>query len=364
MYIIGLMSGTSLDGVDAALVRFEGATPRLIAGLTLAYPDALLSRLRQLCTDASNDLHLAMQADALVAEHFADAVHALLARQGLTASEITAIGSHGQTIRHEPDGDIAYSLQIGDANRIASLTGIDTVADFRRKDIALGGQGAPLVPAVHQALFAQAGVRRGIVNIGGIANLTVLPGDEDDVLGFDTGPGNTLMDAWCLRHTNQPYDEGGRWARQGSVSQALLRQLLSDPYFARPAPKSTGREYFHLQWLEQHLAVMPGQLRAEDVQASLLALTAHSISEALRGHHIQECYLCGGGAANDALVAAMSERGVDVRRTDDLGVDSDQLEAMAFAWLAWAHLHGRSGNLPSVTGASRRALLGAFYPAG
>lgn len=357
---LGLISGTSADGIDAALVRFA---PRMqvIAARTYAYPDSLRERIVALARNAAaitlDDLgHL----DVEIGECFAGAALALLRDAGTDAHDVAALGSHGQTVCHRPGGPYPFTLQIGDPNLIAERTGIVTVADFRRADLAAGGQGAPLLPALHAAVLADAVVPRAILNLGGIANITVLvPGQP--VIGFDTGPANCLLDAWSLRVRGTPRDEGGTWARSGRIDAALLRRLLDDPYFALPPPKSTGREYFNLDWLDARLPVGIGPV---DVQATLLHLTARSIADALRAHgEIREIYACGGGVHNGALMNALRvelpEAKVDT--TAALGLDPDFVEAIGFAWLARARMEHRPGNLPSVTGACGPRVLGAIY---
>ena len=302
---LGLISGTSADGIDAALVRFA---PRLevIGARTFAYPDALRERVLALARNqAAITLGDLGRLDAEVGGHFADAARALLRGAGIGAQQVIAIGSHGQTLCHRPQGRFPFTLQIGDPNVIAERTGIVTVADFRRADVAAGGQGAPLLPALHAAVLADAATPRAILNLGGIANVTsLIPGRP--VLGFDTGPANCLLDAWSQRVRGMPCDEGGAWARSGRVDRALLTRLLDDPYFAAPPPKSTGREVFNLDWLEARLPAGPDPA---DVQATLLQLSARSIAMALRAHahDVREVYACGGGVHNAALMDALRD---------------------------------------------------------
>ncbi len=362
---IGVMSGTSIDAIDAALVRC-GERVELVRGHTRPFPTELRAELRRLCTPGENEIERLGRADVAVGREFALAVQELLATAGVNAAQVRAIGSHGQTIRHRPQGDAAFTLQIGDPNVIAAQTGITVVADFRRKDVALGGQGAPLVPAFHEALFRQQGRDRVILNLGGIANLTVLPGDEQSpVRGFDTGPGNTLLDAWCRRITGEPMDRDGALAARGSVIAELLERMLADPYFAQRAPKSTGPEYFSLAWLERHLAGAGGMGDA-DVQATLVALTAGSAAAAIEeatNEKSREIFACGGGARNPVLMAALRGRlaKATLQTTAALGVDPGWVEAMAFAWLARQRVLQRPGNCPAVTGASRPAVLGGLW---
>ena len=359
---LGLISGTSADGVDVALVEFD-PQPRISAAATYPYPEALRDRILGLARHApSVALDELGTLDVAIARHFADSANALLARAGVDVNAITALGSHGQTVRHKPLGEFPFTMQLGDPSVIAELTGITTIADFRRADIAAGGQGAPLAPAFHSAAMAN-GNHRALLNLGGIANVTVFD-DDGDVLGFDTGPANCLMDAWAVRHLGQPRDEGGAWALHGILNEALLSRLLDDPYFALPAPKSTGREQFNLDWLEQRLV---DGVSTVDVQATLLALSVQTIATAIRnnGPAVDEVLGCGGGVHNAALMAALADElaPIKVGSTADIGIDPDFVEAAAFAWLARERLHGRPGNLPSVTGARAPRLLGAIFAA-
>lgn len=362
---IGLMSGTSMDGIDAVLVMMDGDELRVEAAISHPWPTA--RELHELCTPSDNEIDRMGVADNLVAREFATATHALLAKAGLTPKDIRAIGSHGQTIRHRPQ--LGFTLQIGNAALLAALTGIDVIADFRTMDMALGGQGAPLVPAFHQALFAKPGALRVVLNLGGIANISVLPGNAGGVYGFDTGPANTLLDGWYRRH--QPgggnYDAGGQWAASGQLVSALLEQLLAHPYFAAPWPKSTGREMFTLDWLDGELA---GSAYAPvDVQRTLQALTCHSIARQLpaldEAQSRPELFVCGGGAHNAPLLSELANLlpGWRIASTTELGIAPDWMEGAAFAWLAQRFIHRKPGNLPAVTGASRLAVLGALYPA-
>ncbi|QLE84556.1 anhydro-N-acetylmuramic acid kinase [Shewanella sp. Scap07] len=364
-YYIGLMSGTSMDGVDAVLVEFEQQQPRLIASHSEPMPRSLLKGLTRLCLPGNDEINLQGNLDRAVGQLFAQAVNNLLANNAIPAEQITAIGSHGQTIRHMPNLDMGFTLQIGDPNTIAALTGINVIADFRRKDIALGGQGAPLVPAFHQQLFAQPGSARIIVNIGGISNITFLPGGADEVVGFDTGPGNTLIDAWINHVHNKPYDEHGAWAATGTTNEQLLNHLLSHSYFALAAPKSTGRELFNQAWLEQQVANF-GYLSEADIQSTLLDLTCHSIAnDCKKLSDNAELFICGGGAFNDELMLRLANLlpNHKILTTKDIGIAPQWVEGIAFAWLAMRHHHGLSGNLPAVTGASREAILGGLFPA-
>ena len=376
---LGLISGTSADGIDVALVAFDEDADRgsdghtsatLRAGRTYPWTPTLRARLVELgqggdCTSLDEFGSL----DVQVADAFADAALALLHEAGLAPRDVRALGSHGQTIRHRPagpafDGRHPFTLQIGDAHRIAERTGITTVADFRRRDVAAGGHGAPLLPALHAALLHTPAEARAVLNLGGIANLTLLPA-AGDVRGFDTGPANALLDAWCERHTGAPFDADGAFAAAGTVDAALLERLLAEPWFALPPPKSTGREHFHLAWLEARLDAVP--LRAQDVQATLLALTARTVADALRATQpdTRRVLACGGGVHNPVLLARLRSElpGVLVESTAAHGVDPDFVEAMGFAWLARQTLAGRPGNLPAVTGARGPRVLGAIHPA-
>lgn len=365
-HYIGLMSGTSLDGIDAVLVDFAASPPRLVAARTHPLPDSLRQQLAALCQPGDDEIERLGRADVALGEQFAEAVQQLLARSGIPAADIRAIGSHGQTIRHRPGA--GFSLQIGDANRIAQRTGITTVADFRRRDMAAGGQGAPLVPAFHAALFRTHEHDRIVLNLGGMANVTLLPADPaQPVLGFDTGPGNVLMDLWAQRHLGQPLDKDGAWAAAGKVDAALLAHCLSDGYFHQPPPKSTGREHFNAGWLAAQLAGSERSPLAADVQATLCELTAVSVAEAIRqtGIDAAELLVCGGGARNAHLLSRLRAQldPVDVVPSDARGLAADWVEAVAFAWLARETLAERPGNLPAVTGAGERVILGAVYPA-
>lgn len=362
---IGLISGTSADGIDAALVRFEQDRPHLVHALTHPWPDTLRAQiLRVAQNEARLDLDAYGRFDVAIGQEFAQATQKLLEQSGAQASSVRAVGSHGQTIRHRPAGEFPFTLQIGDPSVIAERSGIDVVADFRRADIAAGGQGAPLLPAVHAMLLANPGHTRVVLNLGGIANITVLSANGH-VSGFDTGPANGLMDAWCLRHRGEAFDRDGAFAASGHVHEALLAQLLSDAYFALPPPKSTGREHFHLAWLDAQLSSF--SLAPTDVQATLLELTARSVVDAIAQHagDATDVLICGGGVHNAALVQRLRAhlRPRELSSTAAHGVDPDYLEATAFAWLARQRLLGLPGNLPAVTGARGLRVLGAVYPA-
>ncbi len=364
-YFIGLMSGTSMDGIDAALVSFDEHDVALAATGKQDYPQELRAELftasrepESCAVDALGELH------TQVGECFRDAALALLAEAGMDASAIRAIGSHGQTVRHRPDADHPFTMQIGDPSIIATGTGIDTVADFRAADVALGGQGAPLTPAFHAWLFRDNSTDRVVLNIGGIANVTILPSSDQPVSGFDTGPGNTLLDAWIEKHQGAAFDDAGRWAAAGTVDNDLLQELLNDEWIGKTPPKSTGFEYFNLDWLANKRV---GACGAGDVQATLLEFTAASIADSVlqAAPGTRELFVCGGGAHNPYLLQRIGARlpGVKVATTAAAGMDPDWVEAVAFAWLAMRRIDGRTGNLPAVTGAARPAVLGALYPA-
>jgi anhydro-N-acetylmuramic acid kinase len=371
---LGLISGTSADGIDAALVRFSDPSeeqevsvhaPRveLEFGRTYPWPDNLRLRLVALGQrSAMLTLDEIGELETCIGRGFAAAAASAIADSGVDRSRIRAIGSHGQTLRHRPGGDTPFTLQLGDPNLIAERCRITTVADFRRRDVAAGGHGAPLMPAFHAAMLGSSGEPRAVLNLGGIANLTLL-GRDSPVRGFDTGPANGLMDAWCLRHTGQAFDRDGQFARRGRVDPALLARLLDDPWFALPPPKSSGRDQFHLGWLEPRLR---GE-DAADVQATLLALSARTVADALRATQPRTRALvaCGGGVHNGALLSALAAELPDCRVESSgvHGLDPDFMEAMGFAWLARETLAGRPGNLPSVSGAQGPRVLGAVYAA-
>lgn len=362
-FFIGLMSGTSLDGIDAALVEFDAAhQPLLHETFFLAYPESLRKDILRLQHPSHNELQDTALIGNRLAQLYGETVRQLLIHANLKASAITAIGCHGQTIRHRPE--LGFTLQIGNAALLAEMTGITTVSDFRSRDIAAGGQGAPLVPAFHQAVFHNEHLNRAIVNIGGIANVTVLP-RTGHVYGFDSGPGNMLIDAWIKKHLQQNFDDNGNWARTGTVNESLLQIMLNDPYFKLAPPKSTGRDLFNDHWLNAQLSGF--DCPPQDVARTLTALTAHSIHKALQHycHDVDEVYLCGGGAKNLLLVNDLKQilSPVTLADTDILGVASDWVEAIAFAWLAKQCLQKYPASLPNVTGASGSRILGAIYQA-
>lgn len=357
-YFIGLMSGTSLDGVDGVLTSFDGR----LHSAHVPFPDAFRRSLLALQAPTDNEIHTEALAANELARHYAACVRALLAASGLDASAVTAIGAHGQTIRHLPEQ--GYTRQINNPALLAELTGIAVVADFRSRDIAAGGQGAPLVPAFHQSVFGSPTATRVVANIGGMGNISVLR-PNGDVLGYDTGPGNVLMDGWAETHLGQPFDANGDWAASGSVIPELLAALLSEPYLAQAAPKSTGRDLFNRPWLEQRLRAF-GKAAPADVQATLAAFTARSLADAIRrdAPEAEAVYVCGGGALNGHLMAQLRALlGMPVADTGALGIAALHVEALAFAWLAARFMDRLPGNLPSVTGAKGPRVLGALYPA-
>ena len=362
----GLMSGTSLDGVDIAITDFANFPPQILYCTTSPFSAQLKQRLLELCQSQTTSLDALYRLDAELGEVYAETVNAALSSAGISSHQVIAIGCHGQTIRHSPDTDIPYTAQIGDPNRIAALTGITTVADFRRKDIALGGQAAPLAPAFHRFLFHSSEEDRAVINIGGIANITWLPmADDAPILGFDTGPGNTLLDYWIQRHRNKPYDESGNWARSGTINTGLLERMLEhEPYFRQSAPKSTGTEYFNPNWLT---GFIDGTEDACTIQATLVELTVATIASAVRGLPSLpgSCYLCGGGARNlfltERLALALPE--CRITTTAELGLDADFVEANAFAWLARERINLRAASLPEVTLSRQAAILGGVYAA-
>ena len=379
-YYIGLMSGTSLDAIDAALVDFSNNTPTLVQALNYPLSPELRQAIQILCTPGDNEIDQLGCVDIQLGTTLADAVQQLLKESGIGAQQICAIGSHGQTIRHRPDLEKGqhFTLQIGDPNTLAELTGITTIADFRRRDMAAGGQGAPLAPAFHAAMFRSDSQTRVILNIGGMANVTLLAAqlpaqlpthsnaaEPTPVIGFDTGPGNVLMDAWIQRHQQQAYDKEGQWAASGTVNSALLETLLQDTFFPRSPPKSTGREHFNLEWLDTQLARFGQPIDPADVQATLSELTARSVRNAVAGFTPDNLVVCGGGARNTDLMRRLRDKfsAGSVITSDELGLPAEWVEAVAFAWLARESLAHRPGNLPAVTGARRPVVLGGIYPA-
>ena len=376
-YFIGLMSGTSLDGADGVLVDFSGDKLRVMATASAPFDENFRAELLALNSPAPNELHRAALAGSQLAAVYAQVVAALLQKarlQGISADQIQAIGAHGQTVRHQPQRTSAgpagagYTIQLNNPALLAELTGLDVVADFRSRDVAAGGQGAPLVPAFHHSVFSRLDAGVAVLNLGGISNLSVLPprGAPSAVLGFDCGPGNALMDAWCLQRTGQPFDAGGAWAQSGRLIPALLASLLNEPYFSLPIPKSTGRDLFSLTWLADKLRPFAGE-RAQDIQNTLTELTVCACAAGVSSYakESKKLIVCGGGAFNDYLLrrlrAALPR--LRVSTSDQHGLPPLQVEAAAFAWLARQMLKRQPGNLPSVTGAAGLRVLGALYPA-
>jgi len=375
-YFIGLMSGTSLDGVDGVLVgmdesargnenRPQGQMQQLSASY-VPFSSDLRASLFALQFSGFDEIHRASQVANQLVLNYAECVLHLLKNTGLYPEKITAIGVHGQTVRHRPE--YGYTLQINNPALLAELTDIDVIADFRSRDIAAGGQGAPLVPAYHRSVFGKKGQTRVVANIGGISNISILSA-HGDTRGFDTGPGNVLMDAWILRHKSQTFDTNGDWARRGQINTALLAHLMDEPFFYKAPPKSTGRDLFHEEWLNNKLNRF-SVLAPVDVQATLSALTAHTLADAIHTYapDVQDVYICGGGAYNTNLIElvqiALNAHGktVSVESTEVLGVSPNHVEALAFAWLAYRHVEREPGNLPEVTGAAGLRVLGAMYP--
>lgn len=358
---VGLMSGTSLDGVDAVLADLTSPSPRVIAHAQIGFTADLRAELLALTSSGLDEIDRVGRIGNTLAGLYAQAVHCVLSRASVSASCVRAIGCHGQTVRHRPQ--LGFTLQIGNPALLAELTGISVVADFRSRDLAAGGQGAPLVPAFHAAAFGDPAEERAIVNIGGIANITLLP-RAGSVRGFDTGPGNCLMDLWAQRHLGVPLDAGGAWAAGGKPLTPLLERLIAEPFFAAPAPKSCGRELFNAAWIGGALS---GAEDPQSVQATLLELTTETIARALETEmpRAGSLIVCGGGARNETLMARLAQRlaPLTVKTSDGLGLDVEQVEAMAFAWLAKRTLDNNTGNLPEVTGANGARVLGAIYPA-
>lgn len=368
----GLMSGTSVDAIDCALLHCGADTVDLLATLEHPIPEEIRRQIASISQPGDNEIERLGTLDRQLGQLFADATLALLHSAGYTPEAIAAIGSHGQTIRHRPPfgqapTQPAFTLQIGDPNTIAQATGITTVADFRRRDIAAGGEGAPLAPAFHAAAFAAPGVQRAIVNIGGIANVTLLEGTES-VLGFDTGPGNTLLDHWVTRHRGTPYDRDGQWSAEGDVDTALLATLLDHEYLVRSGPRSTGKEAFNLEWLDRCIGGLGQAPDPQCVQATLAEFTAECIARGIQGSvsRVEEVYICGGGARNTDLMRRLYRKlqPAALDTTAALGLDPEWVEAAAFAWLAWRTMAGLAGNIPAVTGAGSEVILGGIYPGG
>ena len=376
-YTIGLMSGTSLDGTDGVLVDFSGDKLRVVATASQPFTEIFRAELLALNTPSHNELHRAALAGNELAAVYAQVVADLVQQagaQGITTRQISAIGAHGQTVRHHPrqtaagPANAGYTLQLNNPSLLAELTGLDVVADFRSRDVAAGGQGAPLVPAFHQGVFGRADAPVAVLNLGGISNLSLLPpsGASLPVLGLDCGPGNALMDAWCLQCTGQPFDAGGTWAKSGQLIPALLASLLDEPYFSLPIPKSTGRDLFSLTWLAEKLQPFSNE-RPQDIQNTLTELTVCACVAGISsyGKNSRELIICGGGAFNLHLLQRLQAElsWLRVSTSERHGLPPLQVEAAAFAWLARQMLKRQPGNLPAVTGAAGLRVLGALYPA-
>ena len=369
---LGLISGTSVDTVDAVVASFEraGGSVRLLHAHGHPIPPRLRRDLLEVAAAERTTHARIARLDVEVGHLLADAALSAVAGAGLDPAGIAAVGSHGQTVRHDPDGRWPTTTQIGDPNVIAQRTGITTVADFRRRDIAAGGQGAPLAPAFHQAVMSHPSLRRAIVNLGGIANVSLLAptgSTARDPLGFDCGPANGLLDAWARRHLDAPFDEDGGFAARGAVHEALLERMLADPFFSQPPPKSTGRGYFDEGWIDRQIRAVGGRpVAPADVQRTLSELTAATVADSIKayGPESDEVYLCGGGVHNRTLIERLCARLAPrpVERTDALGLAADHVEAAAFAWLAKCALEGVPGNRPSVSGAKEDVVLGGVYP--
>ncbi len=363
-YYLGLMSGTSADAVDLVIIDFADDKINLTASHSVSLCSSIRQQIHALATPSDNEIDRLGELDQQLGEVFADSINQLISKSQINSSQLIAIGSHGQTIRHRPPGSLThpFTLQIGDPNIIAERTGITTVADFRRRDIAAGGQGAPLVPAFHQAVFHSSAVDRVVVNIGGMANITWLP-KSGKTLGFDTGPGNVLMDAWILKNLGKAYDANGDWAASGTLDKGLLAHLLAHPFLQQAPPKSTGRETFNLAWLDAELA--SAKITPANVQATLLALTAESIAKDIKELTSASCevFVCGGGAYNLTLMAELQSRlpQAKLASTAEFGIAPEWVEAMAFAWLAKQTMERKNGNLSAVTGAKREVILGGVY---
>ncbi len=364
------MSGSSLDSVDVILAEIKKEKLKLIKTHSHPIDELLRNEILALCHPGENEIYRMGVMDVKLGRLFAEAIHMLLKKSHLTAQDIAAIGSHGQNIRHNPQGNYPFTLQIGDPNIIAAETGITTVADFRRRDMALGGQGAPLAPAFHNFIFKNISGTHGIVNIGGIANLTLLSENKKDIIGFDTGPGNTLLDAWAYHHLKKRYDNNGEWALSGKINIPLLNALLADEYFKKPYPKSTGREYFNLDWVKHYINSLDARkstaISAADLQATLTELTAKTIADNINHYSSNKknthIWVCGGGAKNIYLMERLQAQcPFKILSTDAVGIPIEWVEAAAFAWFAQQTLHQQPSNIPSVTGAHNAAILGGIY---
>ncbi|KXJ55393.1 MAG: anhydro-N-acetylmuramic acid kinase [Colwellia sp. Phe_37] len=360
-FYIGVMSGTSLDGVDVVIADFNDTEPVLVSSLFKEYPNSLLLPLKAACQNTAIEFDQFGMLDSLLGSFYAQCIEEALLSADIRANNIIAIGSHGHTVQHSPNSHPPFTLQIGDANRIAENTGITVVADFRRRDIAAGGQGAPLVPAFHQSAFQSQSKSLAIINIGGISNITFLNKNKEDIIGFDCGPGNTLMDQWCQLHFDMPYDTSGQLSRKGTTNELLLQSMLNDPYFSQIHPKTTGPEYFNLNWLKAHVDQHPNN--PYDILSSLCELTAQCIAQSIKKLPVTDnALICGGGTKNTFLMEKLqSLLDCPVETTATYGVHPDWVEAMAFAWLAKQTMEGKPSNTPSVTGAKKPVILGAIY---
>lgn len=364
-YYIGLLSGTSVDAIDAVLADFSSDQPRMLASHSHPIPSAFRKQLLDMTQPQENELHTMLEADTALGILMGDAVNELMKKTNVLRDEIRAIGSHGQTLRHQPTGKIPYTLQIGDPNQIVAKTKMTTVADFRRLDIAFGGQGAPLAPAFHEAVFRDPLHARAIINIGGFSNMTILAPNKPTV-GFDIGPGNALIDGWIQECLNKPYDAHGEWGAKGSLILPLLERFKQDPFFAQKGPKSTGKDFFHISWVRTHLAALglETSARAQDIQYTLTELTANLITDKIKEYpEISSIYICGGGAANTFLMSRIANgcAPIPVHTTSDLGIPPDWVEGMLFAWLAKQRMEGKALSLASITGSSKPVLLGGIY---
>lgn len=365
---IGLMSGTSLDGVDGVLAEFKDGKPHLLQACYSAFAPDLRSALMALQSPGGDEIRRESLAANLLADVYANCVQQLLREAGVAADKVQAVGCHGQTVRHNPQQ--GYTRQTNNPALLAERCGIDVIADFRSRDVAAGGHGAPLVPAFHRAVFGAEGRMRVVANIGGMANISILDGMSEKVVGFDTGPGNVFLDLWAAQHLSRPFDTGGQWGAGGKIIPRLLSTMMAEPFFALPPPKSTGRDLFDPVWLLRQLSAYP-QAEPQDVQATLCALTARTLADAIVTHagKTQEVYVCGGGACNSALLDCLQREllahgsSATVASTETLGIAPNHVEALAFAWLAGRFTARLPGNLPTVTGARGARVLGALYPA-
>jgi anhydro-N-acetylmuramic acid kinase len=363
-FFIGIMSGTSVDGIDTVLTTINDHSISIVATYTHPFSTVIKDNIEKLCLPGTNEIELLGETDTELGKLYALAVNKLLNIGKIEHDQVTAIGSHGQTIRHRPSQASPFTLQIGDPNQISYLTGITTVADFRRKDMAAGGQGAPLLPIFHQYIFQSPGSHKAVVNIGGMANISILAGNShQQIIGYDTGPGNRLLDGWCQKSLNTSYDHAGQWAKSGTVIKPMLNQMLKADYFAMPYPKSTGRESFNQQWLDKYIKP---DYAAVDIQRTLVELTAITISDAIfkSSTHCDEIILCGGGSKNLFIIERIRHHSpcTNITTSASYGIDPQWVEATAFAWFAMRTFEGLPGNLPSVTGAQNPVVLGGIYP--